>query len=149
MAEQYTLIRAVWSEHKEQIKNVRKTVFVIEQGIDPEIEWDGRDHLCQHVIAFSPSGEPIATGRLLPSGHAGRMSVLPSWRRKGIGGAILLKLVSIAQEGHLQQVYLNSQVRASDFYHKLNFVPEGPIFMEAGIPHQRMRLLIGNQKRPQ
>jgi len=137
--------RALWPqqdivEQKEIIFSIREQVFVIEQSVDADIEWDGRDHLCRHVIAFSDDHAPIGTGRLLPGGHIGRIAVIASWRDKGVGSAILEALISIAREEETDSVYLNSQTQAIAFYKRFGFVPDGTVFMEANIAHQKMTL---------
>jgi len=139
---EYYIKQAIWPDNSETLRKLRVTVFVIEQGVSPKIEWDGRDQHCQHVIAYSLADEPIATGRILPSGHIGRIAVLPKWRGKGVGKAILDALVTIALADNTEKVYLNSQTHAMEFYRRFDFIAEGPIFMEAGIPHQRMVLVF-------
>ncbi len=143
----FIVSRALWpqqedTEQKKIIFSIREQVFVIEQSVDADIEWDGRDHLCRHVIAFAKDKLPIGTGRLLPGGHIGRIAVIASWRNKGVGSAILKQLISIAIDEGVDSVYLNSQTQAMDFYRRLNFVPDGKIFMEAGIQHQKMILVL-------
>lgn len=138
MDAEFSIIHSIWPENAEAIRKLRKIVFIIEQGVDPKIEWDGRDHLCQHAIAITNAGEEIATGRILPTGHIGRIAVLANWRGKGVGSAILKKLMMIAEDGQFPKVYLNSQTHALAFYQRFGFITEGPFFMEAGILHQRM-----------
>jgi predicted GNAT family N-acyltransferase len=79
----------------------------------------------------------IGTGRLLPDGHIGRMAVLADWRGKGVGRALLERLL---EEARLQScaLALHAQTHASGFYRRFGFVEEGPEFMEAGIPHRTM-----------
>ena len=127
-------------EQKNMIFSIREQVFVIEQNVDADIEWDGRDHLCRHVIAFSNDNQPIGTGRLLPGGHIGRIAVIALWRDKGVGSAILEELISIAKDEGSVSVYLNSQSQAIAFYERFGFVADGTVFMEANIKHQKMTL---------
>jgi len=142
MVDSLSICKANWPEHSKLIRNIREIVFVLEQGVSRKIEWDGRDHLCQHAIALTHDNEIIGTGRLLPNGHIGRIAVLTSWRGHGVGSSLLSLLISLAQEANHDQVYLNSQTHAIDFYQRFGFITQGPVFMEAGIPHQRMELLI-------
>jgi len=137
--------RALWPqqdiiEQKNIIFSIREQVFVIEQSVDADIEWDGRDHLCRHVIAYSNDNKPIGTGRLLPGGHIGRIAVIALWRDKGVGSAILEELISIAKDEGSESVYLNSQSQAIAFYERFDFVADGAVFMEANIIHQKMIL---------
>ncbi len=141
MSTDYSIIKAIWPEQADELKSIRESVFVIEQGVSSEIEWDGKDHLCQHVIAYSNTEQPIGTGRILPSGHIGRIAVNASWRGKGVGSAILKALIKLATDS----VYLNSQTHAIPFYQQFDFVPEGDVFMEADIPHQKMILKLNTK----
>lgn len=118
--------------------HVRETVFVAEQGVPAEMEYDRWDPLSVHVLARGPGGEAIGTGRLLPDGHIGRMAVLRDWRGKGVGRVLLSHLLDAARHRGLEQLVLNAQTSAMDFYRRLGFTPEGGEFMEAGIPHVRM-----------
>jgi len=137
----FTVKEAIWKDEQELIRQVRLAVFVIEQGVSQKIEWDGKDQFCRHAIAFSnKAGEAIGTGRIQESGHIGRIAVLQSWRVKGVGSALLEQLIHIARSKKLPKVYLNSQTHASEFYSRHHFIAQGPIFMEAGIPHQQMIL---------
>lgn len=130
---------ADWSADRERLRAVREEVFVAEQGVPIELEWDEIDPLCQHVLAEDAEGHPIGTGRLLPDGHVGRMAVLSGWRGRGVGSALLRALMTIAAARGLREVVLNAQVQACDFYARHGFVAEGLVFAEAGIPHQCMR----------
>jgi predicted GNAT family N-acyltransferase len=128
-----------WDEAREEAKPIRFTVFVEEQGVPIEIEWDDQDAKSLHALAYSTAGEAIATGRLLPDGHIGRMAVLKEWRGKGVGGAILDRLIGVARERGDQEVELFAQTHALAFYRRYGFVEQGQVFEEAGIPHQAMR----------
>lgn len=121
------------------LRAVRETVFVQEQNVPVEEEWDALDPQCVHVIARAPDGTPIGTGRLTPERKIGRMAVLREWRNKGVGDALLLALIAQAQERGWREIGLNSQVEAQRFYARHGFIPGGERFMEAGIDHQPMR----------
>lgn len=122
-----------------QVRRVREEVFVREQGVPLELEWDHFDSSSRHVLAETDGGEAIGTARLLPDGHIGRMAVLPPWRGKGVGSAMLLFLVNEARRLGMAEVLLSAQTHALPFYRRHGFVPEGAPFMEAGIAHQAMR----------
>jgi predicted GNAT family N-acyltransferase len=92
-----------------------------------------------HALAETAAGEVIATGRLLPDGHVGRMAVAAAWRGRGVGGAVLEALVAEAGARAMESVLLNAQTHALGFYRAHGFVEEGEEFMEAGIPHRTMR----------
>ena len=130
---------ADWSRDAAAIHGVRHTVFVVEQHVDPEEEWDEADPRCLHVLAETQKCDAVGTGRLDISGKIGRMAVLAPYRGNGVGSLILNKLVDQAKHKSLDEVYLNAQVRAMAFYALHGFEPEGDEFLEANIPHVRMR----------
>ncbi|MBW8367474.1 MAG: GNAT family N-acetyltransferase [Arenimonas sp.] len=123
----------------EQLRHVRETVFVAEQQVPIEEEWDELDPHCRHVIARDLQNRPIGTGRLTPEHKIGRMAVLREWRGRGVGDALLVALIDQARTQGWTEVSLNAQVSAESFYARHGFEPYGPRFMEAGIEHQAMR----------
>lgn len=129
---------ADWPSLQKDAQFVRTAVFVIEQKIPADLEWDAMDAQCDHAVAYDEVGEPIATGRLLPDGHIGRMAVLAPWRGRGIGAAVLHALYETARERGDEKVELNAQISARDFYLREGFQVEGASFMEAGIEHVHM-----------
>ena len=134
-----------WADVQNELRAVRFEVFVREQGVPEALEWDGLDQECQHVVARDASGAAIATGRLLPDGHIGRMAVLRDWRRRGVGTAVLAELIRIARShGHVL-VVLHAQSYVTQFYARMGFVVTGAEFMEAGIPHVKMQMAVAMQ----
>ena len=127
----------------DDLRAVREPVFVQEQQVPIELEWDELDPVCVHVIARDAAGKPIGTGRLTPEHKIGRMAVLPEWRGRGVGDALLLALIEEAAQRRWPELRLHSQASAVGFYVKHGFVPYGDRFMEAGIEHQSMRRQIG------
>ncbi len=130
-----------WQDRESYLRRIRTIVFIEEQNIPEEMEWDEHDETCTHVIV-DINGDYIATGRLLETGQIGRMAVLKSYRQRGIGSKILKKLLFIADEKLMKEVFLHSQVNAIGFYKKFGFEEEGSIFDDAGIPHQKMKKVI-------
>lgn len=127
-----------WSELGDEARVVRDAVFVEEQHVPLDMEMDEHDAASRHVVARDNDGNVIGTGRLLPDGHIGRMAVLADWRGKGVGRALLERLLEEARlQGHAH-LALHAQTQASGFYRRFGFVEEGPEFMEAGIPHRTM-----------
>lgn len=124
------------------LRAVRETVFVQEQRVPLELEWDELDPACQHVLARDHAGRPIGTGRLTPEHRIGRMAVLAEWRGHGVGDALLLALVAQARALGWREVSLHAQASAIGFYARRGFLPYGERFVEAGIDHQSMRLLL-------
>lgn len=127
-----------WEKARQYAAPIRFTVFVEEQGVPRDLELDEMDAKCIHAVAFE-GNLPVATARLLPDGHIGRMAVLKEWRGRGIGGLILKKLMDKARERGDREVVLAAQVHALAFYRAHGFVEEGTEYLEAGIPHRDMR----------
>jgi predicted GNAT family N-acyltransferase len=130
-----------WEEARAHAAPIRFAVFVEEQGVPREIELDERDEACLHAVAFE-GDRAVATGRLLPDGHIGRMAVLKPWRGRGIGALMLDSLIQCAKERGDARVVLSAQVHAVPFYRAHGFMEEGDQYMEAGIAHQNMRRLL-------
>jgi predicted GNAT family N-acyltransferase len=124
------------------LRAVREPVFVVEQMVPIEEEWDALDPLCHHVIARDAHHQPIGTGRLTPEHKIGRMAVMKPWRGKQVGAAILQTLIEKARELGWHEVTLNSQVSAIGFYAKFGFESYGDEFEEAGIQHRKMKLAL-------
>lgn len=129
---------------RDALHEVRDAVFVREQGVPVTLEHDALDPACVHVLARTPSGDAIGTGRLVPPGDGlpariGRMAVLPAWRGHGVGAALLQALLAEAR-GRGWRPMLHAQAPVIGFYRRHGFVEDGPRFMEAGIEHQGMRL---------
>lgn len=126
----------------QDLRHVREPVFVVEQQVPVELEWDALDPLCHHVIARNNEDRPIGTGRLTPQRKIGRMAVLKEWRGRGVGEAMLVALIDAARAQRWPEVALNAQIDAAGFYAKYGFVPFDAEFEEAGIRHQAMRLQL-------
>ena len=127
-----------WAAGETRLRAVRLAVFVVEQNIPEELEWDAMDAVSIHVLAEDPGGTPIGCARLLPDGHIGRVAVLSDWRGRGVGAALLERLIAVARARGDTRVVLNAQEQAMPFYARFGFVPEGEAFMEADIPHRAM-----------
>ena len=132
------LILGPWSQLQSTAAQVRQTVFVQEQGIPVELEWDAADADCLHALILDDTGKAAGTGRLLPDGHIGRMAVLAAYRRQGLGGQILEALVTAAAARGHRSVVLSAQLHARSFYERHGFIARGEIYDDAGIPHQQM-----------
>ena len=132
-----------WVRYSEALSSIRHTVFVEEQGVPVELELDGEDTSAWHAAAFSDDGRLIGTGRMLGSGKIGRMAVSQSMRRQGIGRALLDALVAETKRLKLEEVSLGAQLPAVAFYERAVFEAYGDIFLDAGIDHKMMRLVLG------
>ena len=138
----FRIITGDWESVREDAQRVRIEVFVIEQNVPIELEWDEGDEVSTHAIAYDKEGQPVATGRLLPDGHIGRMAVIKPLRGCGLGREVLQALLQQARdEGH-KDLLLHAQTHALSFYEKQGFIAEGEEFLEADIPHRLMRLTL-------
>ena len=140
MAE-FEVVWANWASEHEALIRLRNEVFVEEQKVPLELELDGLDQDCQHVKAVA-ANSIIGCARLLPDFHVGRMCVLKDWRGRGVGSAILAYLIDFAREQKISLVQLNAQVSAAPFYRRFGFEAHGEIFLDAGIEHSKMTLII-------
>ena len=130
-----------WETLGPAASEIRRKVFINEQNVPQEEEWDGLDTECLHFLAML-DGQPVGTARLLPDAHIGRVAVLANARGTGIGVLLMQAAIEAArQAGHIQ-VALSAQVHALAFYERLGFVAHGEEFMDAGIPHREMTLSL-------
>ena len=137
------IVTGDWGSLREDAQKVRVEVFVIEQNVPVELEWDEGDEVSTHAVAYDEQGQPVATGRLLPDAHIGRMAVSQSLRGKGIGKQVLVALLEHArQDGH-EELVLHAQTHAVPFYEQQGFIVEGEEFIEADMPHRLMRRRLG------
>lgn len=131
-----------WAELGDDARRIRTEVFVREQRIPADLEWDEADAQAVHAVAYNRLGQPVATGRLLPAhdgtSKIGRMAVHQVLRGGGVGARVLRALAEAAQARGDRRIALHAQRTARDFYARLGFVPEGEPFEEAGIPHLTM-----------
>lgn len=131
-----------WAELGDAAGPIRTEVFVQEQQIPAELEWDEADASCLHAVAFNRLGMPLATGRLLPAENGtariGRMAVIAPMRGSQVGRLVLDALIEAARLRGDREVALHAQRSAIGFYRRAGFHDHGAPFEEAGIPHQEM-----------
>jgi len=142
MSHPFTVSLVCWHDGEPLLKSIREAVFIREQGVPAELEWDGLDESCRHALALSHSGDVIGCGRMLASGHIGRISVLPEWRKQKAGTAIMEALLDYARAHDYKQVAVDAETQAVPFYHNFGFVEHGEVFMDAGLPHIKMTLKL-------
>ncbi|MER7855926.1 GNAT family N-acetyltransferase [Streptomyces bacillaris] len=152
----YTTRRAVEESDLAACFQVRKDVFVGEQDVPEEIEYDAYDATAVHVLAVAADGTALGTGRLLHGevaaaktggdltvGSLGRLAVTRQARGLGVGAALVRAIEEEAARLGLTAVDLHAQTHALGFYERLGYVAYGPEFPDAGIPHRAMRREIG------
>ena len=140
MTATFTITIVAWDEALPLARPVREIVFVEEQNVPRELEWDEWDERCDHAVACDSGGHAIGTARLAPDGRLGRMAVLRECRGLGVGAALLEALLGRARELSLSRVTLHAQTHAAGFYRRFGFSERGGEFLEAGIPHFEMTL---------
>jgi len=132
-----------WSELRADASALRTAVFIEEQGIAAEHEWDAADADALHAVAFNRLGAPLATGRLLvvePGvARVGRLAVCQPMRGSRVGRRLLEALIDQARERGDHEVRLDAQTSARAFYARAGFTPHGDVFDDAGLPHIEMR----------
>lgn len=138
----YKIRQVEWRLGEAAISMLRRQVFIIEQSVPEELEWDGEDEAALHLLAEDEVGNPIGTARMLADGHIGRVAVLAPWRGRGVGMTLMLRMLELARKQGHREVFLDAQIDALAFYRKLGFQAEGEVFMDAGIPHCHMRLTL-------
>lgn len=123
---------------KELLDNVliRGIVFIVEQEIDWEIEFDGLDDVCILFTAYIKE-KPVGAARLYKN-KVGRVATLKEYRKQGIATLIMKKIETYALENNIPILKLNAQLQVKDFYYHLGYIPEGEIFQEANIDHIKM-----------
>ena len=126
-----TIVTGDWDSLRDHAQSLRVEVFVVEQGVPIELEWDEADEVSTHAVAYDEAGQVIATGRLLPDGHIGRMVVRKSARGNGIGSEVLAALLAEAKRRqftnwcytprHMRLIFISStgfRLKATNFWRR-------------------------------
>ena len=131
-----------WIDSHTQLKNIREQVFIQEQKVTPELEWDGMDEKAMHFLVFKDE-EAIGCARALEIKNymqLGRMAVLKKYRGIGVGSALLEKAIVTAKLNQLSSIHISAQCNAIDFYMKFGFKVMSDIYLDAEILHRDMTL---------
>jgi predicted GNAT family N-acyltransferase len=138
----FTVTIVDWSNDadREACKAVREQVFIVEQQVAREDEWDEFDEKSRHVLARDAQGQPIGTGRLTPQAMIGRMAVVREWRGRQVGAVMLDTLIEQARALAYPAVEIHAQAQAVPFYAGFGFSAYGDEFEECNIRHVHMRL---------
>jgi YbgC/YbaW family acyl-CoA thioester hydrolase len=131
-----------WSALGADARPIRTQVFIAEQKIPADMEWDDADDAAIHAVAYNRLGQPLATGRMLEHvpgvAKIGRMAVAAGARHSGVGRAVLEALLGAARQRGEREAVLHAQLSAAPFYERAGFLRRGPEFDEAGIAHVEM-----------
>ena len=134
----YKVQKVLWQEASEQLKTLRKAVYVLEWRLPESAEFDDSDSKAIHILLFCPNNQAIATGRLTPNGEIGRLAVLPSHRNIAVYKTLFAALLQHADAQNIEQIQLQSALTRVDYHRERGYKPVGPVFMEAGIAMQKM-----------
>lgn len=130
--------KTAWQQDREALSQLRHQVFILEQGVPEDLEWDEHDEPSTHFLAISEQGEPVGCVRLLPSGQISRLCVLEHFRNLNIGSQLLATVETEARAQGMKEIFLHAQTQATNFYEVAGFTTTGGIFLEANIPHRQM-----------
>jgi YbgC/YbaW family acyl-CoA thioester hydrolase len=135
-----------WQDLQNAASALRQEVFVEEQEIPQELEWDEHDATAVHALVTNKLGQPVATGRLLQPhpkvSQIGRMAVSKPLRGGNLGRMVMDALTDVARQRGDQQIILHAQCSAEPFYRRLGFKAHGEVFQDAGIDHIEMTLQL-------
>ncbi len=138
----YVVQEANWQAAQAELAQVRLQVFVIEQYVPVALEWDGLDAAAIHLLARDQEQNAIGCARILVGGSIGRMAVLKSWRKQGVGYALLQAAITSCLSRGWLHISLSAQTQAIGFYARAGFVVCSEEYLDAGIPHRDMVLQL-------
>lgn len=130
-----------WNDAKSILRNIRTRVFIEEQNVPEELEWDGEDSAAMHIVG-QEGNRPVACARIFPDGKLGRIAVLKAYRGHGWGNRILRFAEQHMEGNRGNRVYLDAQAAAYAFYFRNGYRPEEEMFWDADIPHLRMSKVL-------
>lgn len=146
---EYFIKSGLWSELKLDAEKIRRQVFIQEQSILEQDEWDALDAVSLHFVVYDRHlendlkiNQAIATARLLENNSIGRVAVLKSYRSKGVGRLIMQQIIEHARTEKRQFLKLSSQLHAIAFYESFGFQVKGGEYLDCGIPHIDMYLKL-------
>ncbi len=146
MSHAFIVRAANWKLEESAIALVRRAVFIDEQGVPEALEWETEDVECHWFVAVASDLNLIGIVRLTEAGRIGRMAVLPAWRQRGVGRALLAAVLIKAGELGFAQVHLSAQTHAIGFYARQGFSAQGLEYLDAGILHRSMNLELREKR---
>lgn len=146
MSPSFIIKQTSWKADKAALRTIRTLVFMQEQQVSAEDEWDTQDATATHFLVENNAGDAIGCARLLQEDqqdanlfHIGRVAILAAYRTQGIGTELMRYILAYCQQANAQAaIYLYAQTTRRHFYEQLEFVARGDEFMDAGIPHIAM-----------
>lgn len=134
------ILEVDWNKAKKTLSAIRTEVFIEEQHVPAELEWDGLDPVAKHLLALDSNGNPVGCARIIAPGSIGRMAVKYDLRGQGIGRALLNTAIDLCRQYGWSEICLSAQTHAIPFYEKSGFIVTSKVYMDAGIPHRDMCL---------
>ena len=136
---QVTISLVTWIHAEAQLRKIRTPVFIEEQNVAPDFEWDEIDATAVHLLAMFNS-DAIACLRIIDYQKIGRMAVLRAWRGKGVGNAILVEAIKVCKKHGSRCIKLSAQTHAIGFYQQAGFKVVSDEYCDVDIPHVDMQL---------
>ncbi len=133
--------QCAWASARQALMDIRRRVFIDEQGVPEAEEFSEADNAASHWIAYGSDDSPMGCARLLAN-KVGRMAVLKTHRHQGVGSALMRQIIGFATREGLESIQLDAQVHALPFYEAMKFTRDGSVFDDVGIPHQHMTLAL-------
>lgn len=137
-----------WRKAKKQLITLREKVYVYEWRIPRDQEFDQLDNDAHHVLLKDDGGNNIATGRITAKGELGRIAVIPSYRTSEVYQALFTALLEVAKQHEIQNISVQCELQGVNNYQQQGFRPVGSVYMDAGIPRQRMCCSVSNFSLP-
>lgn len=131
-----------WSTHETALRQIREQVFIMEQHVPAELEWDALDVKASHLLALDDTRQALGCARILDNGSIGRMAVLNHWRGVGVGKALLAQAIEHCKGRGLRISTLSAQTHAISFYEQVGFTVCSEPYLDANISHVDMQLII-------
>ena len=133
-----------WIDGYVPLSMIREKVFIEEQKVTPQLEWDGRDEEAIHFLAYQDEKAIGCARAFVIENHMqlGRMAVLKEYRNNGIGSFLIEKAITTAKLNQLSKISISAQCHAINFYKKFGFEVTSEIYLDAGISHQDMELIF-------
>ena len=140
---QVSIKRVTWQQAESDLRKVRTIVFIREQSVTPEFEWDDIDSGAVHLLAMH-GNQAIGCLRIIHYTKIGRMAVLSQWRGLGVGKMLLNEAINICRTYGSKQIDLSAQTHAIHFYQQAGFQITSEEYTDVQIPHVDMRLMLNS-----
>lgn len=138
------ITKVSWAYAEQDLKKIRTPVFIEEQQVEPNFEWDELDDAAVHLLALIDN-QAVGCLRIIDYQKIGRMAVLKPWRGLGVGRTLLTQAIDICRQHSSQHIYLSAQTHAVGFYIAAGFKVTSQEYTDVNIPHVDMQFTINNK----